>query len=73
MATDLYPILRKAKEVGYEISLVVGQTVADESKTAGPSNIFLMNVREDKWLDTALSALKDLGVRRKSKDQDFRA
>ena len=47
--------------------------MADESKMSGPSNSFLMNVREDKQLDVALCALKDLGVRRKSNDQDFRA
>ena len=45
--------------------------MADESKMSGPSNLFLMNVREDKSLDIASDALKDLGVKRKFKDQDF--
>ena len=47
--------------------------MADESKTFGPWNSFLMNVRDDKWLGVAVDALNDLGDSRKSKDQDFRA
>lgn len=66
-------MLRNAKEVGYDISLVVGETAADESKMSGPSNSFLANVREDRLLGVALDALKDLGDKRKSKTQDFRA
>ena len=57
--------------MGYDISLVVGETVADESKMSGPFNSFLVNVREDKQSGEALDGLKDLGVKRKSKDQDF--
>lgn len=59
--------------MGYNTSLVVGETVAHESKTSGPFTLFLRKVREDSLLGVALDALKDLGDRRKSKDQDFRA
>ena len=51
----------------------MGETVADELKMSGPFNSFLMNVREDRLVDVALDALNDLGDKRKSKDQDFRA
>ena len=57
--------------MGYDISLVVGETTADESKMSGPFNSFLVNVREDRLLDAAPDALKDLGDKRKFKDQDF--
>ena len=59
--------------MGYDISLVVWETVPDESKMSRPFNSFLMNVREDRLLDVAVDALNDLGDRKKSKDQDFRA
>lgn len=59
--------------MGYDISLVVGETVADESKMSGPFTSFLRNVREDRVPGVALDALKDLGERKKSRDQDFRA
>lgn len=58
--------------MGCDISLVVGETLANGSKMSGPLNSFLRNVREDRLLGVALDALNDLGDRRKFKDQDFR-
>ena len=60
-------------EVGYDNSLAVGETVADESKVSELLISFLVNVREEIWLGVVLDALNDLGDKRESKDQDFRA
>ena len=59
--------------MGNDTTLAVEETVADESKGCASLNSFLWNVREDRFVDVALDALKDVGDRRKSKDQYFRA
>lgn len=59
--------------MGYDVSLVVGETEADELKMSGPLSSFLVKVREERLLGLAMDPLKDLGDRRKSKDQDLRA
>ncbi len=64
-------MLLKAKEAGKVARPSVVETLAEGSKTLGPSSLVSANSMEAKLFDVLLNDLNDVGERRKSRDHDF--